>query len=107
MFGRGSEPRERSFQGSGIPIYQAPASPRPVTREEVLVSLRKWFQKFRATVWFRITYLVLLGVIVAELYILTLSPAVCLVLLLMPVSTLVLLYLSGVRKLRMFVDDLV
>src|SRR3989440_6826273 len=99
-FGRGSGPRERSFQGSGIPIYQAPASPRPVTREELLVSLRRWFQKFRATVWFRITYLVLLGIIVAELYILTLSPLACLVILLMPVSTFVVPYWLGERKLK-------
>src|SRR5256884_1819152 len=106
-FGRGSEPRERSFQGSGMPIYQAPASPRPVTREELLVSLRTWFQKFRATVWFRITYLVLLGVIVAELYILTLSPLACLVILLMPVSTFVVPYWLGERKLRRFAENLV
>src|SRR2546421_9034612 len=106
-FGRGSEPRERSFQGSGIPIYQAPASPRPVTREELLVSLRRWFQKFRATVWFRITYLVLLGIIVAELYILTLSPLACLVILLMPVSTFVVPYWLGERKLKRFAENLV
>src|SRR5438132_12500471 len=106
-FGRGSKPRARSFQGSGIPIYQAPASPRPVTREEVLVSLRTWFQKFRATVWFRITYLVLLGVIVAELYILTLSPLACMVILLMPVSTFVVPYWLGERKLRRLAENLV
>ena len=78
-----------------------------MTREELLVSLRTWFQKFRATVWFRITYLVLLGVIVAELYILTLSPLACLVILLMPVSTFVVPYWLGERKLRRFAENLV
>jgi len=78
-----------------------------VTREELLASLRTWFQKFRPTVWFRITYLVLLGIIVAELYILTLSPLACLVILLMPVSTFVVPYWLGERKLRRFAENLV
>ena len=77
-----------------------------MTREELLVSFRTWFQKFRATVWFRITYLVLLGIIVAELYILTLSPLACLVVLLMPVSTFVVPYWLGERKLRRFAENL-
>ena len=77
-----------------------------MTREELLVSFRTWFQKFRATIWFRITYLVLLGIIVAELYILTLSPLACLVVLLMPVSTFVVPYWLGERKLRRFAENL-
>src|SRR5256885_7377109 len=85
-------PENAAFQGSGISIYRAPASPRSVTREELLVSFRTLFQKFRPTLWFRITYLVLLGVIVGELYILTLSPLACVVVLLMPVSAFVVPY---------------
>ena len=73
-----------------------------MTREELLVSLRTWFQKFRATVWFRITYLVLLGIIVAELHVLALSSIACLVILLMPVSTFVVPYWLGERKPRRF-----
>src|SRR2546421_1059976 len=95
-------PENAAFQGSGISIYRAPASPRSVTREEILVSFRTWFQKFRPTVWFRITYLVLLGIIVAQLYILTLSPLACVVVLLMPVTTFVVPYWLGERKLRRF-----
>ena len=100
-------PENAAFQGSGISIYRAPASPRSVTREELLVSFRTWFQKFRPTLWFRITYLVLLGVIVGELYILTLSPLACVVVLLMPVSAFVVPYWLGERKLRRFAGNLV
>src|SRR2546421_10549489 len=82
-------PENAAFQGSGISIYRAPASPRSVTREELLVSFRTLFQKFRPTLGFRITYLVLLVFIGGELYILTLSPLACVVVLLMPLSAFV------------------
>jgi hypothetical protein len=73
-----------------------------VNREELLAAFKTWFQKFRGTLWFRITYLVLLGVIVGELYVLTLSSIACLALLLMPVSLFVVPYWLGERKLRRF-----
>src|SRR5437667_12520895 len=90
------------LQGSGISIYQPPASPLDVNREELLASVKKWFQKFRATRWFRITYLVLLGAVVAQLYVLSRSALACLVILLIPISIFVVPYWLGERKLTRF-----
>lgn len=73
-----------------------------MNREELLAALGKRFQKFRATPWFRVTYLVLLGVIVAELYLLALSPLACAIILLIPVSVFVVPYWLGERKLPRF-----
>jgi hypothetical protein len=73
-----------------------------VNREELLVALNKRFQTFRKTPWFRVTYLVLLGIIVAQLYIYTSSPLACLVVLLIPVSVFVVPYWLGERKMRRF-----
>jgi hypothetical protein len=73
-----------------------------VNREELLAALGKRFQKFRKTPWFRITYLVLLGVIVSELYLLALSPLACVIILLIPVSVFVVPYWLGERKMRRF-----
>src|SRR5205814_1129957 len=84
------------LQGSGISIYQPPASPLDVNREELLASFKKWFQKFRATRWFRITYLLLLGAVVAQLYVLSRSTVFCLV---------VLPYWLGERKLKRFAGN--
>ena len=66
------------------------------------VSFRTWFQKFRGTVWFRATYLVLLGLIVAQLYLLTGTAVACLVLLLMPVTVFVVPFWLGERKMKRF-----
>ncbi|MCI4371577.1 MAG: zinc ribbon domain-containing protein [Thermoplasmata archaeon] len=71
-----------------------------MNREEVLALLRKTFGRFRNTLWFRITYLVLLGLIVAELYGLTASAVACVIVLLMPVSVFVVPYWLGERKLK-------
>src|SRR2546429_8593249 len=90
------------LQGSGISIYQPPASPRDVNREELLASFKKWFQKFRATRYFRITYLLLLGAVVAQLYVLSRSTVFCLVVLLIPISIFVVPYWLGERKLNRF-----
>lgn len=99
-------PRENvASPGSRISIYRAHASPRPVNREALLASIRTWFQTFRKTLWFRITYLVLLGVIVGQLYVFTLSPAACLVLLLIPISVFIVPYWLGERKLRRFAGN--
>jgi hypothetical protein len=73
-----------------------------VTSQELLASLRTLFQKYRKTMWFRVTYLVLLGVLVAQLYLLTASPLACLVLLLMPITAFVVPYWLGERKMRNF-----
>src|SRR5438552_1985107 len=90
------------LQGSGISIYQPPASPRDVNREELLASFKKWFQEFRATRYFRITYLLLLGAVVAQLYVLSRSTVFCLVVLLIPISIFVVPYWLGERKLKRF-----
>ena len=53
-------------------------------------------------VWFRVTYLVLLGVLVAQLYLFTASALACIVLLLMPISVFIVPYWLGERKVRNF-----
>ena len=73
-----------------------------MNRQELLASLRTWFQKYRHTLWFRITYLVLLGAIIGELFILTQSAVWCLAVLLMPVTAFVVPYWLGERKIRRF-----
>lgn len=72
---------------------------------DILNALGKWFQRFRATRWFRVTYLVLLGLIVAQLYTLTQSPVACIALLLMPVTAFVVPYWLGERKMRRFAEN--
>lgn len=67
-----------------------------------MASLRTLYEKFRPTVWFRLTYLVLLGVIVAQLYVLTLSPLACIAFLLMPIVTFLVPYWLGERQMRRF-----
>jgi len=73
-----------------------------VNREELLAALGKWFQQFRKTPWFRVTYLILLGVIVSQLYLLALSALACVVVLLIPVTVFVVPYWLGERKMRRF-----
>ena len=99
-------PPENAFsRASRIPIYRAPASPRHVKREEPLAILVKGFQTFRATRWFRITYLVLLGVIVAQLFVFTQSALVCLIVLLIPITVFIVPYWLGERKARNFAGN--
>ena len=73
-----------------------------MNREELLAALGKRFQTFRKTPWFRVTYLILLGVIVSELYLLALSPLACVIILLIPVSIFVVPYWLGERKMTRF-----
>lgn len=68
---------------------------------DISVSLRNGLQKFRKTPWFRVTYLVLLGLIVSQLYPLTASSVLfCLGVLLMPLLVFVVPYWLGERKAR-------
>ena len=76
-----------------------------MTAQDILNVLRKMFQRFRGTPWFRVTYLVLLGLIVAQLYTLTQSPVACIAILLMPVSVFVVPYWLGERKMRRFAEN--
>jgi hypothetical protein len=76
-----------------------------VNREELLTFLRTWLLKFRGTLWFRITYLVLLGIIVAQLYLFTASAIACLIILLIPVLVFVIPYWLGERKIRRFAGN--
>lgn len=52
--------------------------------------------------WFRVTYLVVLGLLVAQLSLLTASPLSCLFVLLIPVTTFIVPYWLGERKIRRF-----
>src|SRR3989304_2948570 len=83
------------------------ASQRPLTSKDLLASLRTLVQKFRPTRWFRIVYLVLLGVLVAQLYLLTATAIACLVIILMPVSVFVVPYWLGERRMRAFAGNAV
>ena len=73
-----------------------------MNREALLASFRNGFLKFRKTPWFRITYLVLLGVIVAELILFTASALACLFFLLIPLLVFVVPYWLGERGIRRF-----
>jgi hypothetical protein len=68
--------------------------------EDVLATLWKWFLRYRATVWFRVTYLIVLGLLLAQLSIYAFSGLACLILLLMPITTFIVPYSLGERKLR-------
>jgi hypothetical protein len=76
-----------------------------VNREALLAFLRNRLLKFRGTLWFRIVYLVLLGVIVAELYLFTASALACLIVLLIPVLVFVIPFWLGERKIRRFAGN--
>jgi len=76
-----------------------------VTSQDFWTTFRTWFQKFRGTLWFRVTYLVLLGLLVAQLYLLTGTAVACLVLLLMPVTVFVVPFWLGERKLKRFAGN--
>jgi len=70
---------------------------------DFLAKFRERFLVFRKTVWFRVLYLVLLGLIVAQLFPFTLASSVaCLTLFLMPITVFVIPYWLGERKARRF-----
>jgi len=62
------------------------------------VDLRKKLQPFLQTRWFRILYLVVVGLILVALFPLVLGPAACLVLFLMPAVMFVIPYWFGERR---------
>lgn len=76
-----------------------------MNRQQLLDLLRKGFQAFRTTIWFRVFYLVLLGVIVAQLYLFTQSALACLVFLLIPITVFIVPYWLGERKARNFAGN--
>ena len=78
-----------------------------MTAQDLLNTLRKAFQRFRDTPWFRVTVLVLLGLLVAQLYVLTASAVACVAILLMPVTAFVVPYWLGERKMRRFAGNAV
>lgn len=70
---------------------------------DFLSEFREKFLAFRKTPWFRVLYLVLLGLIVAQLFPFTLASSVaCLTLFLMPITVFVIPYWLGERKARRF-----
>lgn len=62
--------------------------------------IRNLFQSFRKTVWFRIFYLVILGVLVSQLFALTASALACLIIFLMPISVFFIPYYFGERRVK-------
>ncbi len=58
------------------------------------------FRTFRKTRWFRVTYIVLLGLVVSLMYFLATSALTCLVVILMPLIVFLFPYWFGERKVR-------
>jgi len=73
-----------------------------VTSQEVLSRLLTKVRAFRGTIWFRVVYVIILGALVAELYLLTASPLACLILFLMPLSVFLIPYYFGERRMKHF-----
>jgi hypothetical protein len=72
------------------------------SEESLAIRVLALFQSFRKTPWFRVTYIVLLGLIVALMDFLTTSAVSCFVVLLMPVVVFIFPYWFGERKVRRF-----
>ena len=64
------------------------------------LKLVKLFRAFRKTRWFRVTYIVLLGLVVSLMYFLATSALTCLVVILMPLIVFLFPYWFGERKVR-------
>jgi hypothetical protein len=60
------------------------------------------FRAFNKTRWFRVTYIILLGLVVALMYFLASSALTCLVVILMPLIVFLFPYFFGERKVRRF-----
>jgi len=73
-----------------------------VTSQEALARIWSKARAFRATPWFRVLYVVILGALVAELYLLTASALACLILFLMPFTVFLIPYYFGERRVRHF-----
>ena len=70
------------------------------SEDTLALRLVNLFRAFRKTRWFRVTYLILLGLIVSQMYFLTRGTIACLVILLMPILVFVFPYWIGERKAR-------
>src|SRR5206468_5618970 len=94
--------RGRVKKGGQLFIKKA-ASHRSVSPDEKLsVQVWKLFLRFRKTVWFRITYLVLLGLIVPNLLPFSAGGLGCLVIILVPLAVFLVPYYLGERSVRRF-----
>jgi len=70
-----------------------------VTSQEALARIWAKARAFRATPWFRVLYVPVLGGLVAELYLLTASALACLILFLMPLTVFLVPYYFRARRL--------
>ncbi len=70
--------------------------------EKLSVQVWKLFLRFRKTVWFRITYLVLLGLIVPNLLPFSAGGLGCLVIILVPLAVFLVPYYLGERSVKRF-----
>ncbi len=73
-----------------------------MTSQEALAYILAKARAFRATPWFRVLYVAVLGGLVAELYLLTASALACLILFLMPFTVFLVPYYFGERRMRHF-----
>jgi len=92
----------RVKKGGQLFIKKA-ASHRSVSPDDKLsVQVWKLFLRFRKTVWFRVTYLVLLGLIVPNLLPFSAGGLGCLVIILVPLAVFLVPYYLGERSVRRF-----
>jgi len=73
-----------------------------VTSQEALARILAKARAFRATPWFRVVYILVLGGLVAQLFVLTESSLACLILFLMPFTAFLVPYYFGERRMRHF-----
>src|SRR5437870_12864027 len=78
------------------------ASHRSVSPENISVQVWNLFLRFRKTPWFRVTYLVLLGLIVPNLLPFAAGGLGCLVIILVPLLVFLVPYYLGERSVRHF-----
>lgn len=74
----------------------------PETPEKLSVRMWKLLLRFRKTLWFRVTYLVLLGLIVPNLLPFTAGGLGCLVIIVVPLAVFLVPYYLGERSVKHF-----
>src|SRR5438093_264639 len=93
----------REVKKGGQLFIKKAASHRSVSPDEKLsVQVWKLFLRFRKTVWFRVTYLVLLGLIVPNLLPFSAGGLGCLVIILVPLAVFLVPYYLGERSVKRF-----
>src|SRR5207245_6742956 len=96
------ECRTASSMGPAKLFIKKPASHRSVSPETLSAQVWNLLLRFRKTVWFRVTYLVLLGLIVPNLLPFTAGGLGCLVIIVVPLAVFLVPYYLGERSVKHF-----